>query len=82
MPKTPSYRQRTGYTQAIVTLTDSVTKRRKAFWLGEFGSTASREAYPRVVAERDAHQRRWPRLAPTPSPVMPGLDPGIQSLTG
>jgi hypothetical protein len=29
MPKrTPSYRQRTGYDQAIVTLTDSVTKNR------------------------------------------------------
>ena len=58
MPKTPSYRQRTGYTQAIVTLTDAVTKRRKDFWLGEYGSTASREAYHRVVAEWEANGRR------------------------
>lgn len=62
MPKTPSYRQRTGYSQAIVTLTDPVTKRRKDFSLGEYGSTASREAYHRVVAEWEANGRRWPRV--------------------
>ena len=42
MPKrTPSYRQRTGYDQAIVTLTDSVTRKRRDYWLGEFGSPDS-----------------------------------------
>ena len=29
----PSYRQRKGYDQAIVTLTDSVTRYRKDYWL-------------------------------------------------
>ncbi len=30
----PTYRQRKGYDQAIVTLTDSVTRYRKDYWLG------------------------------------------------
>ncbi len=34
----PSYRQRLGYDQAIVTLTDAVTKERRDYWLGEFDS--------------------------------------------
>ena len=33
----PSYRQRKGYDQAIVTLTDSVTGYRKDYWLGTYG---------------------------------------------
>ncbi len=32
--KPPTYRQRKGYDQAIVTLTDSVTRYRKDYWLG------------------------------------------------
>jgi len=36
--KIPTYRQRKGYTQAIVTLTDSATRRRRDYWLGEHGS--------------------------------------------
>ncbi len=32
----PSYRQRKGYDQAIVTLTDSVTRYRKDYWLGTY----------------------------------------------
>ncbi len=34
----PSYRQRKGYDQAIVTLTDSVTNYRKDYWLGSYGT--------------------------------------------
>ena len=56
MPKKPpSYRKRPGYTQAIVTLTDSVTKKRRDFWLGECDSPESRERYHRAIAE-------WERL--------------------
>src|SRR5436190_10907928 len=44
-PKTPEYRERVPYGQAIVTLTDTVTKKRKDYWLGEFDSPASREMY-------------------------------------
>ena len=32
LPKTPAYRTRAGYNQAIVTLTDSATKRRRDYW--------------------------------------------------
>jgi len=41
--KVPAYRRRSGYTQALVTLTDAATKKRRDFWLGEFGTTESRE---------------------------------------
>ncbi len=63
MPKTPSYRQRKGYDQAIVTLTDAVTKRRKDFWLGPYGSAESRELYHRVIAEWEAAGRRLAALS-------------------
>lgn len=43
MPKTPTYRIRPGYTQAIVTLADSVTKKRRDFRLGFFETNESRE---------------------------------------
>ena len=49
----PSYRQRTGYNQAIVTLTDSVTRYRKDYWLGPYGSPQSRELYHRVLAPEE-----------------------------
>ncbi len=45
--QSPTYRQRTGYDQAIVTLTDSVTGYRKDYWLGPYGSLESRELYHR-----------------------------------
>jgi len=64
MSKTPSYRQRKGYSQAIVTLTDSVTKKRRDFWLGEFGTSASRECYHRLIAEWEALGRRLPTQKP------------------
>jgi len=56
----PSYRRRPGYTQALVTLTDAVTGRRKDCWLGEYGTPASREAYHRTVAQWEARGRRMP----------------------
>ena len=60
VPKTPSYRQRKGRDQAIVTLTDSLTKKRRDYGLGEFGSPESRERYHRVIAEWEAQGRRLP----------------------
>ncbi len=58
--KIPSYRHRKGQTQAIVTLTDSVTRQRRDFRLGEFGTPESREAYHRVIAQWEANARRFP----------------------
>jgi len=58
--KIPSYRQRPEYGQAIVTLTDSVTKKRRTYWLGEFESRESRERYHRVIALWEAGDRRLP----------------------
>lgn len=46
----PAYRQRAGYSQAIVTLTDAETRQRRDYWLGEFDQPESRERYHRVVA--------------------------------
>ena len=73
MPKTPSYRCRTGYTQAIVTLTDSVTRKRRDYWLGPHGSPESREHYHLIIAEWEANGRRLPRLAP-PAEAQPTAD--------
>ncbi len=61
-PKPPGYRQRRGYSQALVTLTDARTKKRRDYWLGEFGSAASRELYHRIIAEWEALGRRLPDL--------------------
>jgi len=59
-PKVPAYRQRSGYDQAIVTLTDAVTKRRRDYWLGEYGTPASRERSHRLIAAWEAGGRRHP----------------------
>ncbi len=56
----PSYRPRKGYDQAIVTLTDSVTRYRKDYWLGQYGSPESRELYHRVLAQWESGGRRLP----------------------
>jgi integrase len=56
----PAYRQRPGYDQAIVTLSDAFTKKRRDYWLGEFGSSSSRELYHRVIAQWEASERRLP----------------------
>lgn len=54
VPKVPSYRSRESHAQALVTLTDSVTKMRRDYWLGEYGSPESRELYHRAIAEWEA----------------------------
>jgi len=53
----PSYRQRKGYDQAIVTLTDCVTRYHKDYWLGPYESPQSRELYHRVLAQWESG---WP----------------------
>lgn len=65
--KPPAYRRRSGYSQAIVTLTDAATGKRRDYWLGEFGTPASRELYHRLLAEWEAAGRRLPDK-PTPAP--------------
>ena len=40
--KPPAYRRRKGYTQAIVTLTEALTKRRRDSWVGGYGSATRR----------------------------------------
>jgi hypothetical protein len=60
VPKTPSYRRRKNYTQAIVTLTDSGTGRRRDYWLGEHGSRESREVYHQLIARWEPGGRRLP----------------------
>jgi len=62
MPKTPAYRKRLDRVQALVTLTDSATRRRKDYWLGEYGTPASRGMYHRVIAAWEANGRRLPRV--------------------
>lgn len=59
-PRLPAYRERVGYGQAIVTLTDAVTGKRKDYWLGDFNSPASREMYGRVIAQWESLDRRLP----------------------
>lgn len=63
MPKTPSYRRRQGYSNALVTLTDSATGKRRDYWLGEHGTPSSREAYHRIIAAWEAAGRRFPEIA-------------------
>ncbi len=58
--KPPAYRQRKGYSQAIVTLTDSATGKRRDYWLGEHGTPESKERYYRLLAEYEALGRRLP----------------------
>jgi len=59
-PAAPAYRQRAGYSQAIVTLTDAETRQRRDYWLGEFDQAESRERYHRVIAEWERRGRRLP----------------------
>lgn len=61
MPRSiPSYRQRTGSDQAIVTLMDAVTKERRDYWLGAFGTPESRERYHRLIADWESQGRVLP----------------------
>ncbi len=58
--KPPAYRRRKDSDQALVTLTDSATGRRRDYWLGEYGTPESRERYHRLIAEWEARGRRLP----------------------
>ena len=60
--QSPSYGQRTGYDQAIVTLTDSVPGYRKDNRLGPYGSPESRESdhHHRVPAQPESGGRHRP----------------------
>lgn len=58
--RTPAYHARAGYDQVIVTLTDSATKRRRDYWLGEHGTPVSRELFHRVIAAWEVAGRRLP----------------------
>lgn len=80
MPKTPSYRKRKGYTQALVTLTDSRTRKRRDFWLGEYGTPASRESYHRIIAAWEANGRCWPEPE-TPDGEEHADDPVSKTIT-
>jgi len=74
MPKKhPSYRQRKGYTQALVTLTDSLTKQRRDYWLGEYNTPQSRELYHQVLAEWEANGRRLPEPPNAPAGPADGV---------
>lgn len=66
MRRPPAYRQRVvrGKKVALVTLADSVTKKRKDFWLGAYGTRESREQYARLLAEWEAAGRRIPDPCP------------------
>jgi integrase len=72
-PGLPTYRERGGYSQAIVTLTDSVTGKRKDYWLGDFNSPASREMYGRVIAEWERLGRRLPPPVDAPKSTIEKL---------
>ncbi len=61
--KPPAYRRRTDSDQALVTLTDSATVRRLDYWLGEYGTPASRECDHRLIAEWESRGRRLPAPA-------------------
>lgn len=81
MPKKlPSYRHRKGYSQALVTLTDTVTRRRRDYWLGEYGTPASREAYHRIIAQWEANGRRLPDGDPNGAPKGISSGPTVTEL--
>ena len=70
--KQPSYRLRPDYGQAIVTLTDSVTRKRRDYWLGEYDSSASHEMYRRVLAAWEERGRRLPTANDVPKSATDG----------
>lgn len=63
MRKPPSYRKKNGRDTAIVSLTDRETGERREYQLGPHGSSSSREAYHRIVAEWESNGRRLPKVA-------------------
>jgi integrase len=54
----PSYRRHRQSGQAVVTLTDSATGRRRDVLLGKYGTAASKTEYKRVVLDWEANGRR------------------------
>ena len=62
-PRIPSYRLHRQSGQAVVTLTDALTDRRKDHLLGKYDTEASRAEYKRVVVEWEANGRRLPDAA-------------------
>ncbi|HKQ49701.1 MAG TPA: site-specific integrase [Phycisphaerae bacterium] len=78
--KVPSYRHRKGCTQALVTLTDSVTRKRRDYRLGEHGTPESREAYHRVIASWEANGRRWPEHDSCGDATIPGTGQPISKV--
>jgi hypothetical protein len=82
----PAYRLRRGYSQAIVTLTDSATGKRKDYWLGEYGSPVKREMYHRVLSQWESLGRRLPPagtlvLPPSSNGALSSLHPGPVPVT-
>ncbi len=55
---TPAYRQRDS--QALVTLTDAVSRRRRDYRLGAYVTLRNREQYHCLTAEWEAAGRRFP----------------------
>jgi len=63
-PRIPSYRRHKQSGQAVVTLTDALTGRRRDVLLGRHDTKASKEEYKRVVLDWEANERRLPGAAP------------------
>ncbi len=64
----PAYRKRIirGREVAIVTLSDVVTKRRRDFYLGLYGTPESRERYACLLAQWESGGRRLPAASDKP----------------
>src|SRR4051812_2952928 len=60
---TPSYRLHKSSGQAVVTLTDAVSRRRKDVLLGPHNTQTSRVEYARVLSEWEARGRRFEDVA-------------------
>jgi integrase len=58
--RVPSYRRHKQSGQAVVTLTDALTGKRKDHLLGKYNSAASRAEYKRLVLDWEARGRRLP----------------------
>jgi len=56
----PAYRKQSGRDQAVVTLRDAVTGKRKPYYLGRYDSPESHERYHHLVATWEARGRRLP----------------------
>ena len=72
----PAYRCRNirGRQIAYLTLIDKITKVRRDFWLGPYGSDESRERYVRLLAEWESRGRR---LLDSPPRVPVGVGPTV-----